>query len=1235
MVISSVDCLEPQNATLEVGAIAATIGWDSGSGLSDLIWGVAGFDPLTEGTLVSGASNPYTITGLDPETSYDVYLRDDCGSNGMSAWAGPTSFTTTIACPAPMINFNPFTNPTSTSIDISFTQSFGDVYIIVGPEGFILGSAGDTLGPITSPYTIGGLDPLTFYDIYLFMDCTGDNLGYSLNTNVATFNTLVDGPGTSCGDPIILNNNLPYNVTEQSICGYGDNLTVSPTPCGNWVSGYEEIVFAYAPETDDQVLGIFGTNFNTNSTVYFEITDACPDSAGAACVASGAWYSWDEFDNFLLDDAALINGETYYITISGYTGSGCTFDLSIFVINCPTPSGLTYDANVDNTELTWTSNSEAPNFQVEWGVEGFEQGTGTIIDGEYGVDGPPVIVEGLSDTVNYEFYVVDVCGFGNQSIAAGPALFTGPPPSNDLCENAIPLDCGTTVAGNTAAATNEGNSTSSCNGWATAQGPVVWYTFEGTGTEVVLSTCGSNFDSEIYVYTGGCGDDLECAAYADGNYVNGMSQCSYWGESYLSMGTEEGVTYTVAVTAYGSINTSSFQLTFECIPCSAPNTITLLTNSDTQAQIGWNTLNTTGATYTYEYGPVGFTLGTGTVGTGDVGVDGPPVTIGGLTAATTYDFYVFETCADESVSESIMITFTTNSVAPPANDLCANAITLACGESDTASTLNATSFGNPLGNFCEDQFGNPQIMEGNTVWWQFVGTGQEISISTCGSNFTTDMFIVTGDCDALECVVQSAYNSTPCGDWNSTQASIASVEGQTYYISVSPTGTWTDGGEVVISIECIPCSTPSDLVASVTDVSATISWTSFNTAADYTLIWDTAGFDYPTDPGNVITGNTGTGFPLIEGLLAGGYYDYYVFEYCETELTNSDTVYGNFLTNALPPPANDNVCNAVALTEGEVLATTNIYASTEPGEPVPAATGCNDPNQLGWCNSNLNSSTWYSFTPDMGGLATVTTCHEGSYDTQLAMYMADDCSDFTTFSLVAANDDNNTCTVATGFTSTVQACLQAGVTYYIQVDPYNSFSSPYGQDFSISVDFQGAEVTGSSAFPGIHDATLNWNYNSTSGSDVDFTLYYTNMTTNEVLTYMGNTADLPVVIDGLDDQTVYEFYVVCDDDCETTSSVNSFTTLLDGINELNFGNNVNVYPNPVSDILTIEINSTVTAGSVISILTMQGQVIYSETVTDNVSEYRTEVEVDNYARGMYLLKIEDENSSIQQRIVVQ
>ncbi|WP_124397838.1 fibronectin type III domain-containing protein [Thermaurantimonas aggregans] len=51
------------------------------------------------GTTVTTSSNPFTITGLLPSTTYQVYVRSLCDTNS-SAWAGPVDFTTLFQCPA-------------------------------------------------------------------------------------------------------------------------------------------------------------------------------------------------------------------------------------------------------------------------------------------------------------------------------------------------------------------------------------------------------------------------------------------------------------------------------------------------------------------------------------------------------------------------------------------------------------------------------------------------------------------------------------------------------------------------------------------------------------------------------------------------------------------------------------------------------------------------------------------------------------------------------------------------------------------------------------------------------------------------------------------------------------------------------------------------------------------------------------------------------------------------------
>ena len=100
--------------------------------------------------------------------------------------------------------------------------------------------------------------------------------------------------------------------------------------------------------------------------------------------------------------------------------------------------------------------------------------------------------------------------------------------------------------------------------------------------------------------------------------------------------------------------------------------------------------------------------------------------------------------------------------------------------------------------------------------------------------------------------------------------------------------------------------------------------------------------------------------------------------------------------------------------------------------PGPAPSGsCSLPGS--WCGSDgyASSSVWLTFTPETTDPVTITTCSEFStFDTQLALYRATDCGDFSTYELVGANDD-----WCAGYRSTMYtSCLEVGETYYIQVD---------------------------------------------------------------------------------------------------------------------------------------------------------------------------------------------------------
>lgn len=92
------NCSAPVSLTASsVTSNSAQLNWAAGSNETqwDLVWGPAGFNPASQGTLVEGLEvTNYQLNGLQPVTAYEFYVRGYCNGNQLSAWAGPVGFTT-------------------------------------------------------------------------------------------------------------------------------------------------------------------------------------------------------------------------------------------------------------------------------------------------------------------------------------------------------------------------------------------------------------------------------------------------------------------------------------------------------------------------------------------------------------------------------------------------------------------------------------------------------------------------------------------------------------------------------------------------------------------------------------------------------------------------------------------------------------------------------------------------------------------------------------------------------------------------------------------------------------------------------------------------------------------------------------------------------------------------------------------------------------------------------------
>ncbi len=153
-------------------------------------YGLTGFDPATEGTSISASAPAVTITDLEAETTYDVYVRTLCSDADYSDWTAPESFTTEALAPCTPPTDLTVGETTDTTAEISWLPSGSETQweVLYGPTGFDPTSAGTTITVANDPTTVlSELEASTSYDVYVRAICDTDY--YSDWTGPTTFTT--------------------------------------------------------------------------------------------------------------------------------------------------------------------------------------------------------------------------------------------------------------------------------------------------------------------------------------------------------------------------------------------------------------------------------------------------------------------------------------------------------------------------------------------------------------------------------------------------------------------------------------------------------------------------------------------------------------------------------------------------------------------------------------------------------------------------------------------------------------------------------------------------------------------------------------------------------------------------------------------------------------------------------------------------------------------------------------
>ncbi|MEC4048400.1 T9SS type A sorting domain-containing protein [Flavobacterium sp. SUN046] len=237
-------------------------------------------------------------------------------------------------------------------------------------------------------------------------------------------------------------------------------------------------------------------------------------------------------------------------------------------------------------------------------------------------------------------------------------------------------------------------------------------------------------------------------------------------------------------TGYGQAEDYSISVT---IPnCLGLDGLTVTGITTTTATISWNAATTSVG---YEYvldNSASDPSGNGTV------VPDPTYLATPLTAGTTYYFHVRNDCTSVSNSTWSTISFTTL----PANDECATAIDINCGDTITNQTTAGATGGTATS--CIGTIGND-------IWYRFVGDGLQNVLTATASveNPQLEVYASTdGTC--------SGFTAGSCFAADGTGNAVASVTfnstlGTVYYIHV---GNWINGNPGVVFDLSLTCATP-------------------------------------------------------------------------------------------------------------------------------------------------------------------------------------------------------------------------------------------------------------------------------------------------------------------------------------------------------------------------------------------------------------------------------------------
>ena len=807
-------CPVPNTLTAtNITATSADLGWTAGG--TETTWNVEyGADGFTQGagTTVAVTANPYTLSGLTESTTYDYYVRADCGSGDTSPWAGPFSFTTPASCLLPSgIAFDSSVSPNLTATTAAYAWTASDsaetaweivVQLASADEPAANAPAGTGTAVTTTPaYQSTGLTAETNYEVYYRADCGAGDFSewvgpYSFTTPCAVvtpdytqdFTTYLDTcwseatgltspSGTTSGwgvEEFAHTSSSGGGAVNFNIYGTGGNEWLL-TPIFDLSAGGYEINLDVA---------LTGYNATTSQTIGADDAVYIMQSIDGGTTWTTI-YTWDASnspsntgDNVSIDVSAVTSATVQFgvFALEGSTSGGdMDFHVDNFAVRTPplclAPTSQTATSiTATSADLGWTAGGTETTWNVEWGATGFTQGAGIMVTG---ATANPHALTGLTESTAYDFYVQADCGSTDgTSTWVGPFNFSTP--ASCLVPSAMQFD--SSVSPNlttTSAAYSWTASASAETAWeivvqlATEDTPAI-----ASGTGVAVTTTPAyqstglteNTAYEVY-YRADCGA---------GDFSEWVGPITF--STLLSGAVCESAIAIASLPYTTSDNTANYGDDYSYSPGSSScgTTSSYLNGDDvvyeyTATADGSITidLSNLGSSYSgmFVYADCA-DIGTACLaGIGNSSTDDRSLDVA-VTNGNTYYIVISTWATPQSTTYTLDVTFVP---APPSNNDCAAPIALTFGVATAATNSNATASSN-----------TPACNDTNRldVWFSF-NTGASTAIDAIvDAGYYMQLWSGTA-CGSLTAVTNG------CGA--TTLDNIAVTASTTYFIQV-----WSD-----------------------------------------------------------------------------------------------------------------------------------------------------------------------------------------------------------------------------------------------------------------------------------------------------------------------------------------------------------------------------------------------------------------------------------------------------------